>query len=122
MNRNQSIISAIVSLIFAVITLLQSFGIDIPVIDENQVTMMVTGIITVCVWIWGVWKNHNFTQAALAGQEVINDLKHGVSIDVIAERLNSLDYAYQLEDEAEEEFEEAEEIEEETLKSSKSAK
>lgn len=109
MSRNQSIISAIVSLIFAIITLLQSFGIDIPVIDENQVTMMVTGIITVAVWMWGVWKNHNFTQAAIMGQTVVNEIKAGASIDEISARLNALQAEYDFEDEAVEELEEAEE-------------
>lgn len=82
MTRSQTIASTIVGVIFAIITLLQSFGVQIPVIDENALTTAITGIITICIWAFQLWKNHNFTDAALQGQEVVNAIKADKQVEI----------------------------------------
>ena len=81
MNRAQSVVSASVGGILAIIVLLQSFGISVPVVDATQLSAAITGIITVAVWVFQIWKNHNFTDAALKSQEFLNDLKRDQLID-----------------------------------------
>lgn len=68
MNRKESIIAAIISAILAINVVLQSFGAS-P-LDEGTVTAAVTAIVTICIWAYDFWRNHNFTEAAMKGQEV----------------------------------------------------
>jgi len=69
MNRTQSIISAIVVLI---VNLASIWGLSL---DANAVSMVVSGAAIMAATIWALWRNHNLTDAALAGQKVVNELK-----------------------------------------------
>lgn len=72
MSREKSIASAFVAFIFALNVVLTSFGCSPLPIDENTTTSIVTAFATVAVWAYDLWRNHNFTDAALKGQEVVD--------------------------------------------------
>ena len=66
MNRQQSIISAIVTfLIIFVAPRLSSHGIEL---DEASATAIVTGLLGILAWAWATWKNHNYTDDAVMRQ------------------------------------------------------
>lgn len=69
MTKTQSIISAIVLLI------IQAAAFAGHTLDEGMVTTVVTAIVTLAVTAWGIWKNHNFTDAANAAQQFLNEAK-----------------------------------------------
>lgn len=69
MNREQSIISAIVLLV------IQAAAFAGHTLDEGTVTTVVTAIVTLAVTAWSIWKNHNFTDAALAAQQFLDAAK-----------------------------------------------
>lgn len=50
----------------------------IPVSDE-QVTEMITLVLTVGSALWAWWKNNSFTKEAIAADDYMNDLKQGNS-------------------------------------------
>lgn len=69
MNREQSIISAIVLLV------IQAAAFAGHTLDEGTVTTVVTAIVTLAVTAWSIWKNHNFTDAAQAAQQFLDAAK-----------------------------------------------
>lgn len=69
MNKTQSIISAIVLLV------IQAAAFAGHTLDEGTVTTVVTAIVTLAVTAWGIWKNHNFTDAALSAQQFLDAAK-----------------------------------------------
>lgn len=46
-------------------------------INDEQVNQLVTLIATIGASMWAWWKNNSFTQAALAADEIMHDLKRG---------------------------------------------
>ena len=75
MDRQQSVVSAIVGFIMVVIApWLYHFGI---VLDENTVTTIVLLIVTIIGFGWTMYKNHNFTMAAQWAQSVLDSFKIG---------------------------------------------
>ena len=71
MERNQSIISAIVILAVNIAAMV-GFNIDA---DALQQVIMAACLIAATVW--GIWTNHNFTDAAMKAQHYLNYLKSG---------------------------------------------
>lgn len=71
----QLIVRIIVSIITFVNLLAASFGFTPLNIDESTVYTTVSAIVALAAWIWGFWKNNNFTKAAKEGQAVIDELK-----------------------------------------------
>lgn len=69
MNKTQSIISALVVLVVEVA------GMFNLTLDNGTVEIIITGIAMVVVLLWGVWKNHNLTDAANLGETLIRALK-----------------------------------------------
>ena len=55
---------AIASAVSAVFFLLKTFGVHVPVIDENSLTLALTSIIALAALAWGFWKNNDFTDKA----------------------------------------------------------
>lgn len=69
MNRTKSVVSAVVVIVVYVASL---FGVSL---DEGPVTTAVSVTAALAALTWGVWKNHNFTDAANQAQKVLDDLK-----------------------------------------------
>lgn len=45
--------------------------------DAGNLTEVIGSLVVVAATIYAAWKNHNFTDAAAAGQSVLNSLKDG---------------------------------------------
>lgn len=72
-------VKAIVSA--AVILVVEVAGICGVTLDTDLVTQVVSAIAIVAVTAYGIWKNHNFTSAAVEAQTVLYALKNGVDMD-----------------------------------------
>ena len=70
MNRQQSIAAAITVIVMAVL------GIAGVNVSEELVTDVASAFITLAAFAVAIWKNYNFTDAALKGQAVINAEKN----------------------------------------------
>ena len=66
---------AITTAILAILGVLTILGVNIPVINENTLTAVISGVLYVAVLIWNHWKNNNYTIEAKIGQSVVNELK-----------------------------------------------
>lgn len=74
MTREQTIISTIItSLIVVINPILMHFGI---VVDDSTVYFIGSYIAAAICFAWALWKNHNFTDAALAAQDFLKTQKN----------------------------------------------
>lgn len=71
----QLIVRLVVSIITIINLLATQFGFNPLNIDESSIYTVVSTIAALAAWIWGFWKNNNFTEAAKKGQELTNELK-----------------------------------------------
>ncbi|MGN0706916.1 MAG: phage holin [Faecalibacterium sp.] len=55
--------------------LLSAAGKPVLPIESAQLEQLVTSGLTVAASLWAWWKNNSFTQEALHGDQVMNDLK-----------------------------------------------
>ena len=67
----QLIVRIIVSIIAFVNLLASNFGFNPLNLDEGTVYTVVSAIAALVAWVWGFWKNNNFTEAAKAAQETL---------------------------------------------------
>ena len=69
----------IVRIIVSIVTIVNAFAAALGVppldVDENTIYTVVSFIAMVAAWVWGFWKNNNFTEAAKKAQETLVDLK-----------------------------------------------
>lgn len=69
----------IVRIIVSIVTMVNAFAAALGVppldVDENTIYTVVSFIAMVAAWVWGFWKNNNFTEAAKKAQETLVDLK-----------------------------------------------
>ena len=71
----QLIVRIIVSVLAIANFIATQFGFNPLDLDEGTIYTIVSGIAAVVTWIWGFWKNNNFTSAAKAGQAVTDEIK-----------------------------------------------
>lgn len=72
---NTETIKAIVrACVIIVVAFCGAIGIDV---DGDLLTNVVCSAIMLISTGYGVWKNHNFTEAAQRGQELIDEIKGG---------------------------------------------
>ena len=69
----------IVRIIVSIVTMVNAFAAALGVppldVDENTIYTVVSFIAMVAAWVWGFWKNNNFTEAAKKAQKTLVDLK-----------------------------------------------
>lgn len=69
----------IVRIIVSIVTMVNAFAAALGVppldVDENTIYTVVSFVAMVAAWVWGFWKNNNFTEAAKKAQETLVDLK-----------------------------------------------
>lgn len=76
MSVKTSTIVRTICLFLALINqLLSATGHAVLPIEDEQVETLVTVAITVAVAVWSWWKNNSFTKAAIAADEVLDNLK-----------------------------------------------
>ena len=71
----QLIVRIIVSLITMINACAAAFGFDPLNVDEGTIYTVVSFVAAVAAWVWGFWKNNNFTEAAKKGQAVVDEMK-----------------------------------------------
>lgn len=76
----QLIARLVVSIIAAINAAAAAFGFNPLNVDEQMVYSTVSFIAALAAWVWGFWKNNNFTQAAIEGQKVTDAIKAGEEV------------------------------------------
>ena len=71
----QLIVRIIVSLVTMINACAAAFGFDPLNVDEGTIYTVVSFVAAVAAWVWGFWKNNNFTEAAKKGQVVVDEMK-----------------------------------------------
>lgn len=84
-TNKETIARTITSAIVAVLAVLKMFGIDFG-ITEEQIYTALLAVVTVLVWIWGFYKNNDFTKEGIAGTKYTRILKmHKKAGDTVEE-------------------------------------
>ena len=73
----QLIVRLIVSIVAVINSSCAMAGQPILDLGEDQITSVVNVVVLVAAWVWGFWKNNNFTQAAKDAQKLLNEEKRG---------------------------------------------
>lgn len=74
--EKQLIVRIIVSVITIVNLLSTQFGFNPLNISEDAIYNVVSTVAVIAAWVWGFWKNNNFTDSAKQAQEYLNNLKN----------------------------------------------
>ena len=77
-----TIIRTIVMVFSLVNTVLTMIGKNPLPFSDEQIYIVLTSAVSVGVTLWTWWKNNSFTQAALAGDEVMQKIQQGVEEEV----------------------------------------
>ncbi len=71
----QLIVRIIVSIITLINAFAASFGFDPLNIEEGTIYTVVSFFAAIAAWVWGFWKNNNFTEAAKKAQTLLDATK-----------------------------------------------
>lgn len=66
---------AITTAIVAIIGVLALLGVDVPIINENTMTAVISAILYVGVLAWSHWKNNDYTLEARIKTKEMHELK-----------------------------------------------
>ena len=84
-TNKETIARTIASAIVAVLAVLKMLGIDYGITEEAIYNALLP-IVTVLVWIWGFYKNNDFTKEGIAGTKYCRILKmHRKAGDTVEE-------------------------------------
>lgn len=84
-TNKETIARTIASAIVAVLAVLKMLGIDYGITEEAIYNALLP-VVTVLVWIWGFYKNNDFTKEGLAGTKYTRILKmHRKAGDTVEE-------------------------------------
>ena len=84
-TNKETIARTIASAIVAVLAVLKMLGIDFGITEETIYNALLS-VVTVLVWIWGFYKNNDFTKEGLAGTKYTRILKmHKKAGDTVEE-------------------------------------
>lgn len=84
-TNKETIARTIASAIVAVLAVLKMLGIDFG-ITEEAIYKALLSVVTVLVWIWGFYKNNDFTKEGIAGTKYTRILKmHKKAGDTVEE-------------------------------------
>ena len=75
-ERAMAFVRLIVSIVTIVNVIAAQFGWQPLGIDGEMAYNAVSSIAAVITMVWAWWKNNNVTEAAIAGQKVIDELKN----------------------------------------------
>lgn len=65
----------VISVIAAINAAAAAFGFNPFNVDEQTVYTVVSFIAALITWVWGFWKNNDFTDEARQGSALMHDLK-----------------------------------------------
>ena len=84
-TNKETIARTIASAIVAVLAVLKMLGIDYGITEEAIYNALLP-VVTVIVWIWGFYKNNDFSKEGLAGTKYTRILKmHRKAGDTVEE-------------------------------------
>lgn len=84
-TNKETIARTIASAIVAVLAVLKMLGIDYGITEEAIYNALLP-VVTVLVWIWGFYKNNDFTKEGVAGTKYTHILKmHRKAGDTVEE-------------------------------------
>lgn len=84
-TNKETIARTITSAIVAVLAVLKMLGIDYGITEEAIYNALLS-VVTVLVWIWGFYKNNDFTKEGIAGTKYTRILKmHKKAGDTVEE-------------------------------------
>lgn len=84
-TNKETIARTITSAIVAVLAVLKMLGIDYGITEEAIYNALLS-VVTVIVWIWGFYKNNDFTKEGIAGTKFTRILKmHKKAGDTVEE-------------------------------------
>ena len=84
-TNKETIARTIASAVVAVLAVLKMLGIDYGITEEQIYTALLP-VVTVLVWIWGFYKNNDFSKEGLAGTKYTRILKmHKKAGDTVEE-------------------------------------
>jgi membrane protein YdbS with pleckstrin-like domain len=69
---NETVKAVISAAVVFVCAIAGALGFDL---STDTVWQVISAVVFIAAVAWGVWKNHNFTQAAWAGQALVDELK-----------------------------------------------
>lgn len=69
------IVRLAVSIVAAVNAGAAMFGYSPLDVSEDQVYQVVSFVVALATWVWGFWKNNNFTREAQEAQAYLDELK-----------------------------------------------
>ena len=73
-TNKETIARTIASAIVAVLAVLKMLGIDYGITEEQIYTALLP-VVTILVWIWGFYKNNDFSKEGIAGTKYTRILK-----------------------------------------------
>lgn len=84
-TNKETIARTIASAIVAVLAVLKMLGIDYGITEEAIYNALLP-VVTVLVWIWGFYKNNDFSKEGIAGTKLTRILKmHKKAGDTVEE-------------------------------------
>ena len=84
-TNKETIARTIASAIIAVLAVLKMLGIDYGITEEQIYTALLP-VVTILVWIWGFYKNNDFSKEGIAGTKYTRILKmHKKAGDTVEE-------------------------------------
>lgn len=84
-TNKETIARTITSAVVAVLAVLKMFGIDFGITEEAIYNALLP-VVTILVWIWGFYKNNDFTKEGIAGTKYTRILKmHKKAGDTVEE-------------------------------------
>lgn len=73
--ETELIVRLIVSIIAAINAAAAAFGFNPFNVDEQTIYTVVSFVAAFVTWVWGFWKNNDFTDEARRGTAVMRELK-----------------------------------------------
>lgn len=84
--ETKSIVSAIVQLIVAANEVLMAFGVtQFQNVTTDTIYSVVSTVVMLVAWGYGIWKNHNFTPAACKAQGILDQMKGKTQSNIVVE-------------------------------------
>ncbi|MDO4486024.1 MAG: phage holin [Bacillota bacterium] len=90
--ETKTIISVIVQFVVAVNEVLMAFGVTkFENVTTDTVYAIVSTVVMVVAWGYGIWKNHNFTPAACEAQGILDQMKGKTQDNIVVEDMEGED-------------------------------
>ena len=73
--KTDTIVRTIILIVALVNQILTSTGHAVIPVSDEEITQVITLIITIGASVWAWWKNNSFTQNAIKADQILEDLK-----------------------------------------------